>query len=59
MEQRRRSGLSDSRRLVSLDALRGFDMFWIWGVVVLAALLGLALAHYGETWLQHLILQGS
>lgn len=27
--------------------------------VVLAALLGLALTHYGETWLQHLILQGS
>ena len=27
--------------------------------VALAALLGLLLAHYGETWLQNLILQGS
>jgi putative ABC transport system permease protein len=27
--------------------------------VALAALLGFSLAHYGETWLQHLILQGS
>ncbi len=49
--------MSESRRLVSLDALRGFDMFWIIGgegiVHTLADLTGWAVAIWASAQLRH------
>jgi len=49
--------LNESRRLVSLDALRGFDMFWIAGgegiVHAFAELTGWAIAIWASTQLRH------
>lgn len=56
MSARRKSEAPESARLVSLDALRGFDMFWIIGgsglVVALVTCLRLP-----DPWVQELALQ--